>query len=137
MTDKLITTAEAARILDRTPQNVRFHLDFDKQVLFGNKPHNYYYLSKIIALKEKSAKRKHVATHNRVRRYKKQKKVDRLDDPHGVMLSTEVVYRGRICLFKGCKNPVGTGQAVCEKHRAWYQQRQEACSYLEESVCSI
>ena len=109
MTDKLISTSEAAKLIGRTPQNIRWHLPPDKQEKVAGILCNYYYKSRVLAIKLNKVKPR-----NRKPTRYKSKSANMLDDVHGVMVKPQ--YRGRLCPV--CRAPVETGQYKCADCKA-------------------
>jgi len=103
MIDRLVTTKEAARICDRTLQNIRYTLKYAKQEWRQGRPWNYYLLSDILDLKKKN--KKNLNTKPRVEKTKIKSK----DDSYNVCVKPQ--YRGRKCPV--CGVPVATGQYKC------------------------
>ena len=131
MEEQFISTKTAALILNKSVENVRSQLTAAFQEKNGKIIRNFYSKAKVLALK------------NRIDTYKKNKKeittnTKKIKVKHAldsVLHDTTPKQRGRICLYIGCTNPVGTGEAVCQKHKAWYKNRQSSYSYLDDIEC--
>ena len=141
MEEQFISTKNAALILNKSVRNVRSQLIAAFQEKNGKIIKNYYSKAKVLALRDRinahKKNQKEITISNKktkkITTNTKKTKVKHAFD--SVLLDTTPKRYTRTCLYKGCNTLVGTGEAVCQKHKAWYKNRQSSYSYLDAIEC--